>query len=338
MPTLEPLEPETALELYLQDKQPEQSQATQYSHKSRLGHFLRWCDEQEIENLNSLSGRDLQRYKLWRRDDGDLNTVTLKTQMDTLRVFIRWCETVDAVTPDLSTKVQSPTLADGDNQRETMLESDTAAAVLAHLEKYEYASVKHVTLAILWQTMMRRGAVRALDCKDYDRDDQVLRVRHRPETGTPIKNQHQGERTVAIDDDLCHLLNDWVSDQRPSVTDDHGRQPLLATTQGRPHAQTIQKYVYASTRPCIYTGTCPIGRDQDSCEALATANTASKCPESVSPHAIRRGSITHWLQRDVPMRAVSDRANVSQDVLSTHYDQRSEHEKAEQRRRYLEQI
>lgn len=79
MTTLESLEPETALELSLQDKEPEQSEATQYSHKSRLGHFLRWCNEQNIDNRNDLSGRDLHRYKLWRRDDGDLNNVTLKT-------------------------------------------------------------------------------------------------------------------------------------------------------------------------------------------------------------------------------------------------------------------
>lgn len=338
MTTLEPLDPQTALELYLQDKEPEQSQATQYSHKSRLGHFIRWCAEHEIDNLNELTGRKIHRYKLWRREDGDLNNVTLKTQMDTLRVFIRWCEKVDAVESDLSTKVQSPTLSEGDNQRETMLDRDTATAVLSYLEKYEYASIRHVTLALLWQTMMRRGAVRALDCEDYDRDAQVLRVRHRPESGTPIKNQHQGERTIAIDDALRELLDDWLSDQRPDVTDDYDREPLLATTKGRPHAQTIQQYVYATTRPCIFTGECPIGREQATCEALDTAKAASKCPESVSPHAIRRGGITHWLQRDVPIQAVSDRANVSQNVLGKHYDQRSNDEKAEQRRRYLDQI
>jgi hypothetical protein len=35
------------------------------------------------------------------------------------------------------------------------------------------------------------------------------------------------------------------------------------------------------------------------------------------------------------MKAVGDRANVSEQVLEMHYDQRSEQEKMEQRREYL---
>lgn len=38
------------------------------------------------------------------------------------------------------------------------------------------------------------------------------------------------------------------------------------------------------------------------------------------------------------MRAVSDRANVSEQVLEMHYDQRLEKEKMEQRREYLEKL
>jgi len=66
--------------------------------------------------------------------------------------------------------------------------------------------------------------------------------------------------------------------------------------------------------------------------------TAGKCPSSVSLHAFRRGSITRHLNSDVPETAVGDRANVSQDVLEQHYDQRSEREKMEQRRQYLDNI
>lgn len=338
MQTLEPLEPTDALTLYLSEKRTEVSDATLYSHKSRLGHFIRWCDERDLDNLNELTGRDIHRYKLWRRDDGDLNAVTLKTQMDTLRVFVRWCESIDGVPMDLSTKVQSPVLTNGENERDVLLDNEIAEAILAYLDKYDYASTQHVTLALLWHTMMRRGAVRALDLEDYDHDNQLLLVRHRPNTGTAIKNKQRGERMVALSEEMCDLLEDWIATQRPAVTDEYGREPLLTTAQGRIHGQTIQGYVYAVSRPCVFAGECPEGRDPETCEATENSKAASKCPVSVSPHAVRRGSITHWLQHDVPMRVVSDRANVSQDVLDKHYDRRTEREKVEQRRRYLNNI
>ena len=65
---LEPIDPETALELYLADKETEFAKATHRSHASRLGHFVRWCDERDIINLNELTGRRLQEYHLWRRN------------------------------------------------------------------------------------------------------------------------------------------------------------------------------------------------------------------------------------------------------------------------------
>ncbi|MFB6072854.1 MAG: site-specific integrase, partial [Halobacterium sp.] len=104
--SLEPIDAETALELYLADKENELSEASLKGHKYRLGHFVRWCNEVEaIQNLNTLTGRQLHEYRLWRRDDGDLNKVSEKTQMDTLRVFIRWLESIDGVEQDLSQKV-----------------------------------------------------------------------------------------------------------------------------------------------------------------------------------------------------------------------------------------
>jgi hypothetical protein len=76
----------------------------------------------------------------------------------------------------------------------------------------------------------------------------------------------------------------------------------------------------------------------DDCEALGARCGASKCPSSVSPHAVRRGSITHHLTEDVPEQVVSDRMNVSQRVLEEHYDRRTEEVKVEQRRGYLDDV
>lgn len=76
--SLEPIDPDRALELYLADRENDVAQVTLYSHRSRLGHFTRWCDGQQISNLNELTGRQLHEYRVWRRMEGDLSPATEK--------------------------------------------------------------------------------------------------------------------------------------------------------------------------------------------------------------------------------------------------------------------
>lgn len=332
--TLEPIEPDTAVEMYLADKQNELAEASLKAHKYRIGHFVRWCDTKDITNLNNITGRKLHEYRLWRREEGDLNKVTEKTQMDTIRVFVRWLESVDAVEQDLSEKVRSPSITPDENSRDVMLDTERANRVLSYLERYQYCSIEHVALSLMWHTMMRVGGVHALDVEDFDSEDWYIEVRHRPETGTPIKNKGDGERLVAISEKLCDLLDDWIGNRRPDVTDDCGRSPLIATSSGRAHKGTLRTYVYRWSRPCVYDQECPHDRDPNACEAVDNG-TPSKCPSSVSPHAIRRGSITYNLNNEMPDKVVSDRANVSPKVIEQHYDRRTEREKMEQRRDFL---
>lgn len=330
-----PLSPREARGLYLDDRETDVSNATLRSHKSRLGHFIDWCREEDITLMNELDGLDLHRYKIWRKED--INKVTLKTQLDTLRVFLRWCEGIGIVEEDLHTSVVSPSLDKGDNQREEMVDSDTAEAILTDLRKYDYASLKSVYAELLWHCALRVGAARALDVEDYDRDDQSLHVVHRPDKGTPIKNKHDGERYVSLSDEVCKVLNDWVDDQRPDVEDEHGRTPLLATSQGRAHIETLRKYSYQLTRPCTYSGECPHGQDIDECDGM-DYGTPYECPDAKSPHCWRRGSITHHLREDVPKVVVSDRVNCSPEVIDIHYNELTEKEKMDQRRDYLSNI
>lgn len=86
--------------------------------------------------------------------------------------------------------------------------------------------------------------------------------------------------------------------------------------------------VYRMTAPCFREEPCP----------NCNQGLEKKCPEAVSPHAIQRGSITHFLTSDVPEEVVSDRMNVSRKVLHQHYDNRSAEVKLEQRRGYLNNI
>lgn len=335
--TLEPIEPTKAVELYLADRETELSRASLQSHKYRLGHFIRWCTEEEIANLNALTGRQLHEYRQWRRSEGELSPVSEKTQMDTLRVFIRWLETVDGVEQDLHTKVRSPTLSDEERSRDVMLDSERADRALEYLRKYKYASRQHVVLSLLWHTMMRVGALHALDVDDFNESEQYIEVHHRPDTGTSIKNAESGERLVALSDDVCTILTDWIVDCRPDVTDDFNRRPLISSEQGRVHRSTLRRDCYRFTRPCVFTDECPHDRNIDSCDGTEY-DQPYECPSSVSPHALRRGGLTHALNSDVPEKILSDRANLDEGVLDEFYDNRTQRERMEQRREYLDKL
>ncbi|MBX0287541.1 tyrosine-type recombinase/integrase [Halomicroarcula sp. F28] len=331
---LQPISPDEAKRMYLEEKSSEASQSTVQAHDYRLRHFVRWCDEEDIENLNTLTGRDLHKYKLWRRDDGDLNNVSLVTQLSTLRVFIRWCEQIEAVKAGLNESIVLPELSKGEDQRDAMLSSEEAGELLDYLREFEFATRTHALVEVLWHSGMRIGAAQSLDVGDYKSDEALLELRHRPDQGTKLKNGEEGERYIAINNEVCDVLDAYIEYHREDVTDDYGRRPLFSSRAGRPQKSTLRDSLYKITRPCIYTNHCPHDRDTDDCEALER-NKASKCPSSVSPHAIRRGSITHHLSDDIPDRVVSDRMDVSLDVLEKHYDRRTEREKSEQRRDYI---
>lgn len=100
--------------------------------------------------MSDLSGRDLQRFKTWRRDD-DLKPISLEGQLDALRIFIRWCGSIDAVDPDLHEEFEAlmPSLDKTDEQSETILDTEQAETLLAYQRKFEYASRSHVIGEIL---------------------------------------------------------------------------------------------------------------------------------------------------------------------------------------------
>lgn len=324
--TLQPISPKEAVELYIENRRGEVSDQSLQAYHYRLSHFIRWATRNNIENLNGLTGRDLQRYKNWRQGDGNLNPTSLKTQMDTLRVFIRFLEKIDGVEPNLSEKILSPTIGK-EGARDEKLESDRADEILSYLSTFHYASLDHLIMGILWATGIRLGTLRAFDLGDFDKDRMWLSAVHRPDSETPLKNKEEGERYISLRPEACNLISDFISHTRPDVSDEYDRFPLVATENGRASGNFIRKTVYRLTCPeFIESG--------KSCHPSAPW----ECENCVSPHAIRRGSITHHLAKDVPEVVVSDRMNVSRETLDRHYDRRSEEVKVEQRREYLANI
>lgn len=149
-------------------------------------------------------------------------------------MFLQFCESLEAVPDGLNEKIILPNLGRGENARDVKIEPETAMDILDYLRKYEYAEPKHVAFELFWHTGCRIGELRAIDVDDYNSTEAYIAIVHRPQHGTPLKNQEAGERYVGLTSDYTRLLDDYINDVRPEVTDEHGREPLLATKHGRP--------------------------------------------------------------------------------------------------------
>ncbi|UWG47023.1 XerD/XerC family integrase [Halanaeroarchaeum sp. HSR-CO] len=338
---LEPLAPETGLRMYIEGRRDELSPETLQSHEYRLEAFVQWCEEYGIESLDDLSGRDLYEYRIWRREgDGEgrdpIKTVTLRGQLATLRSFLRFAADINAVPEALREKVPLPTVSAAEDVSDSTLDPARANKILDYLERYEYASFRHTLMLLMFHTGARAGALRGLDLRDLDLDEEQPGVQfvHRPELDQPLKNKVKSERWNAISPRVARIVQDYIDGPRNDHVDEHGHEPLFTTSVGRPVVSTIRDRLYSITRPCWMGKECPHDRDPDECEATYY-KSASTCPSSRSPHDVRSGRVTAYRRDDVPRRIVSDRLDASGDILDRHYDRRSAREKSEQRRDYL---
>lgn len=329
-------EPETALERYLSDREDEVQEATLQAHNYRLQHFVRWCGIEGVENLNDLNGRNLQEYRFWRKQDGGLNNVTMVTQMTTFRVFIKWCEDYQAVTPGLHEKIRVPKLGEDEDVSDDKMEPEQALQILDYLDEFQYGSRDHAMFRLLFRTGVRTGGLRALNLSDYHSKDQYIEVKHRPEKETPLKNGDKGERPIYLNAMTCQVLDDYIAHHRIEEADEYGQKPLLTTGQGDLSANTVRQRMYRLSHPCFYMGECPHDEKPETCEYKQNVDYASQCPSSEPPHSVRKASITYWRQRDTPAQQVGERANVNQDIIKKHYDKRSDQCKMDQRKDFFD--
>ena len=329
---LDQIAPETVLKLYISEREPELAANTLQSHRYVIERFVEWCDTNDIDTVADLTGRDLHEFRIARRED--VNGNTLRSQLGVLRQYVQFAESIEAATMGLAAKIRMPQVERV--SRDGRVTEDTATAVLDYLRKFQYASRDHALIQLLWKTGVRVGTARAFDTTDFDPDERTIAARHRPETDTPLKNGKRAERLIALDDETTEVLTDYVEHTRPNCVDSEGRKPLFASEHGRVGCSTLRRVVYRWTRPCKRGEDCPHGRQKEDCEAYRRVSKGSQCPSTHSPHEIRRGAISHLLTEQTPVRAISDRADVSERVLDEHYDARSEKEKAETRREYFE--
>jgi site-specific recombinase XerD len=351
---LDPLAPKAGAEMYLADRDDLRDE-TSSAHYYRLKQFWEWCDDQNISNLNDLTGRDLHRYKVYRSTERDLSVSTVRGDLFTLRAYLEFCEVIDAVESGLNAKVEPliPSLSSDEGVSDESIEANRVEAILEHLGRFEYASRRHTMVKLAWHMGCRLGALRAIDLRDFYPDPEpsdfpdlseaevpkgpFIALRHRADTDTPLKNGLDGERPVNISEEVVELVKNYVAVKRVETTDENGRKPLFTTAQGRISRSAVRSAFYVMTQPCFLGGGCPHGRDVEDCEALEVGGE-SLCPSSRAPHAVRTGAITHMRSLGSPAEDVSERVNATEEVIEKHYDKRTAQRRMNQRRSNLEDI
>lgn len=341
--SLDPLSLDDAVQKFLKNEQAELSPNTLAEYERELTRFTSFCDRNGVEDTSEFSGRVLHDFKIWRRDeahdkDGSLSNKTMRDEMYLLRKFLRFLESIDAVTPDLHKKIEIPSLDPGDGKRDIDFPAKRIEAILDHLKKYEYATREHAVWILFAATGRRPSDLRALDCGDIhlDEENPYIEFRHR-DGETRLKNGKSSENSVNISDTAARVLSDYIDVHRVDVDEDD-REPLLTSSYGRLSTTTIQKYVHKWSRPCMVGEDCPEGRDERTCEAMESIDHATKCPHSKPPVALRHGYISDLRRKGVPLHIISDRCDASEEVIEEYYSELSEAEKRELRRQELEKV
>lgn len=315
-----------ATEMFLDDKRIERAWKTYGKYESVLNVFSEWYEKAGVESLADLDGGDLHKFKQYCRHERNNEEVSLNGTMAFLRVFIAFCEEIEAVRDGLADKVPVPEVDDEEEVSDEMPVDKHMEKTLEYYREYESVSRIRIELELAAEGLLRLGAMRAIDEDDHDADKQTIKLRHRPEDntepGTPLKNKEASERIINISERLNDAVQKY-KEKRDSVEDKYGRKPLLVTDDGRVGESTVRRDFYKALRPCKRNQKCPHDKEPDEC-AWTKAKQASKCPSSYSPHPIRRWGIVDHLEQGVPIEKVSERADVSVPVLKKHYDPFSE--------------
>lgn len=331
----ETITPRQARRQFLSHKRGNVKKSTFRTYKFPTRHFIEFCEKHGVDTIGEIGGYIIESWKDDRKDN--VKQITLHNNAKTLRVFIRWCETAELIEWGTADRMDIPEVSREQAVSDDSLPLSQAEDVLRYLNTYEYASRQHALFKTMWHTGCRISGAISLDIEDFDHSDgPILKFRNRKSQGTPLKNGSQSERNVTINDDLRGVLQDYIGGKRADVTDAFDREPLFCTHTQRVERQRAYKNFTALTRPCFTGEVCPHDREIDYCDAAQKKKKAFGCPSSVSLHPIRRGSITYHIDRGWPKEKLSERVDVSVEVLNKHYDARSKEQERQGRKEFLD--
>lgn len=296
--------------------------------------------------MSAMNGIQADEYIGW-VFDLDLAPMTTQNIVRTFRTMLQHLEG-RYVKPGVSELIVVPGVNEEDEVRDEHLTLSTAKDVLSYLYKYEYGSRRHILYHVIFRTGARRGAIHSLDVGDWHSDDRYLTFEHRPKTGTTLKNKSRGKRAVYIHDNrLAEALDDYIQDTRPDTTDEFGRKPLIASTQGRLCLTAISYNVMVATRPTHYSRLepheCPCvgldgeNSDQDVCPGYVNEH-ASKCGKSIGPHALRRSAVTAMLNAGQAKTDIGARVDMTTEIMDKHYNEQTQEEEMKVRANRMDAV
>jgi len=341
--SLEPISPHEAIDLFIESKRDDLTELTISEYENKLEYLKEYCLNNDLENLNDFNGRNIVEFSKWRKEESsdkvdELSKKTMRDELYLLTNFLRFLEDINGVEQGTAAKVNPPKLKPGEGVRDVELEIGTLREIAGHLSKYKYASREHVSIKTVEETGRRLGCIHSLDLCDVHLDgaNPYLEFRHHDDRNTRLKNGKKSEQQVSISNEFAKIIKDYIENHRIEKEVD-GRKPLLTTSHGRLAKGTIRTYFYQWTRPCMIGKACPHNRDPESCQAASSKDHASKCPDSEAPHAGRHGYLSEMRRQGVPKEVLSERCDVSEEILEEVYDERTTEEKRELRRQILEE-
>lgn len=307
------------------------SPATRAQYKRTIPDFIEFAENAGVTTTVALSTELVDGYvdELQKTHDSD---ATIITYTKNVRGWLRWLNKRGQCQEPVYRILDKDELGLSPKARDEALPAAEATAILQKLRQQRRGSLMHALLELLWNGGPRIGGVHSLDICDFDPSNNEVRLRHRPDTGTRLKNGSEangsgsGERNIELKDCVIQAIEQYIQYDRPNVTDEYGREPIFATQYGRATRSTLRRKIYEATS-CRWASGNPEARSCDgSCDP-----DSNVCPYSYYPHAIRRGAIVHHLSGGLRLDIASERFDVSIQTLRKHYDPRTKRRRKEDR-------
>ncbi|QSG05327.1 tyrosine-type recombinase/integrase [Halapricum desulfuricans] len=328
---------EEAIEVFVTHNRPNWKGETERTYRRNLGRFAEYAAENDLQTLGDLTRWDVGGFSSWLLEK-DYAKATVASRQKAVKTWLKFCESQGLIDHGMHTAIETLKLDDEEETSDQQLDPEDARTLLSfYRESPKWRGTRrHAVLEVLWHTGCRMSGLLALDLDDYDPERGDLHFRNRPETDTRLKRGNTHQRNVTLSSEPQDVLELYLARERLDQRDEHGREPLFASQNGRPTKGTLRYWTYEATQPCMAVE-CPHGKRRPNCEWVPR-NRSSLCPSTRAPHAIRRGSITWQLNLGFDLQTVADRAAATPSVIRRYYDDPNYDDELDRRRSETEEI